>query len=206
MSTQIGGSTTTPRGEPPGERLFPLWAQRALAIVGALALLGLLIAIGTQIAATQPSGTPVRVVPAQAGPYPLTVSLYKDPADAGYALPFAIAPARPVNGALRYSVLSLPHPGVDATPISGSVTPDPRVPNRATGTIEITVQGEWELNIVVDGPAGRGIANIPVTATAPPGLPGWIAWLIGLIPAIGLALFFAAQRRRAAERVPTGAA
>lgn len=175
-----------------------LWAQRALAVVAAVALLVLLVAIGMQVAATQPPSTPARTVSVAAGPYPLTVGLAKDPADAGYALPFTIAPAQPVNGRLTYTVSSIPAKGVDATPVNGSVTPDPKAPNRVTGTVEITVQGAWDLRIVVDGPSGTGVANVPMLAKAPPPLPAWVAWLIGLVPVIGLALFFNAQRQRPA--------
>lgn len=185
----------------PGVSGMPLWAQRALVGVAALALVILLVAIGMQIAATQPASTPARVVSVSAGPYPLSVSLSKDPADAGYTLPFAIAPAHPIAGTLRYTVTSIPDEGVDATPVNGAVTPDPKTPNRVTGTVEITVQGAWSLRVVVDGPSGSGAADVPITAKAPPPLPGWVAWPIGLIPVIGLALFFYTQRRARREPV-----
>ncbi len=174
---------------------MPRWAQQALAAVGALALVGLLFVIGLQVAATQRGSTPAKVVGAQAGPYPLTVSLYKDPADAGFALPFAIAPAQPTRGSLTYSVMSIPGARVDATAVNASLSPDPRRPNGVTGTVEITVQGTWFLRIEVDGPSGRGLAWVPLTAKPPLMIPVWIAWPIGLIPTVGLALFFLAQRR-----------
>lgn len=192
-------TTSTRSAAPVG---MPMWAQRALAGVAALALLVLLFAIGKQIAATQPASTPAAVVPAQAGPYALTVALSQDPADAGYALPYAISPTSPVNGTLTYSVMAIPDAGVDATPVNGAVTPDPKAPNRVTGTVEITVQGDWDLHIIVDGPRGQGIADVPIVAKAPPPLPGWIAWPIGLIPAIGLALFFLYQRRASRNQPP----
>lgn len=193
-------TTSTPRTRSTATASMPPWAQRALAGVAAFALLVLLFAIGKQIAATQPASTPAEVVPARAGPYALTVALSKNPADAGYALPYAIAPSSPVNGTLTYTVMAIPDQGVDATPVNGAVTPDAKSPNRVTGTVEITVQGAWTLRIIVDGPQGQGIAGVPIVAKAPPPLPGWIAWPIGLIPAIGLALFFLYQRRAARER------
>jgi hypothetical protein len=172
------------------------WAQRALAAAAALTLVGLLIAIALQIAATQPGRMPARVVGVLAGPYPLDVSLYKDPAVAGYALPIAIAPSQPVRGPLTYTVMSVPGPGVDATPVNASLSPNPQTINGALGAVEITVQGQWFLHIAVDGPNGSGFAFVPITAKPAVVIPGWIAWPIGLIPAIGLALFFLAQRPR----------
>jgi len=171
-------------------------AQQALAVVGALALLGLLAAIGSQVAALFHGATPARVVETSAGPYALKVSLYKDPADAGYALPFAIAPASPVQGALSYTVTSIPGAGVDATPVNGSVGRDPSTPDGVTGTVEVTVRGPWTLRVAVDGPRGHGVADVPIMATAPPPLPYWFAWLLGLLPAAGIAWFFIAERRR----------
>ena len=175
-------------------------AQRALAVAGALALLGLLAAIGFQVAALFHGATPARVVQATAGPYALKVSLYRYPADAGYALPFAIAPAAPIQGPLTYTVMSVPGEGVDATPVSGGVGRDPAVPGGVTGTVEITVRGPWTLRIVVDGPKGPGVAEVPITATAPPPLPTWIAWPLGLLPAAGIAWFIFTQRMRPARQ------
>jgi hypothetical protein len=185
---------------PAGQRVSVLsmlrWAQRALAAAAVLTLLGLLVAIGLQIAATQPGTTPAKVVDVQAGPYPLRVSLYKDPADAGYPLPVAISPAQPAQGPLTYTVLSVPGSGVDATAVNASLGADPRTPNGVVGAVEITVQGPWVLRIMVDGPSGSGSASVPITAKPAVVIPPWIAWPIGLIPALGLTLFVLAQRTR----------
>jgi hypothetical protein len=172
------------------------WAQRALAAAAALTLLGLLVAIGLQIVATQPGSKPARVVGVHAGPYPLTVSLYRDPAVAGYALPIAIAPSQPVRGPLTYAVMSVPGLGVDATPVNASLGADPQTIYGAVGAVEITVQGPWFLRIAVDGPDGSGVASVSITAKPAVVIPAWIAWPIGLIPAIGLTLFFLAQHLR----------
>jgi hypothetical protein len=207
MSSQI---TRAPNRAPVDDIIAGItsrWAQRALAVAAALALVGLLFAIGLQVAATQPGSTPAKVVSAQAGAYPLSVSLYKDPADAGYALPFAIAPSQSIAGPLTYSITAIPNRdlGVDATPVNGVISRNPHVANGITGTVEITVQGPWDLQITVDGPAGHGVAFVPITAKPAVVIPTWIAWPIGLLPAIGLALFFLAQRRRSAEPAPTDA-
>src|SRR5438067_1770007 len=170
--------------------------QRILLVVGVLALLAVIGEIAFSIAATMHGNTPARVVHVNAGPYPLTVSLYKDPANAGYALPFAIAPQQPVSGVLTYDVSSLPHTAVPATPVRASLSPDPNVPNGVQGTAEITVQGTWVLHIVMNGPAGPGQVEVPIMATAPPAIPDWTGWLIGLIPLYGVLAFLLTQRSR----------
>ena len=189
-------STNMTTGQQVAGGALSRWGQRALAAVAALTLLGLLVAIALQIVATQPGNTPAKVVGVQAGPYPLSVSLYKDPADAGYALPIALAPAHPVQGPLTYTVQSVPGPGVDATAVNASLGADARTVNGMVGAVEITVQGPWFLRITVDGPAGSGSAMVPITAKPAVVIPPWIAWPIGLVPALGLTLFFLAQRAR----------
>lgn len=179
---------------------MPLWAQWGLTAAGVLALVVLLAAIALQVAATQPASTPAKVVSVNTGHYALTVSLSRDPAQAGYALPFTIAPAQPVNGRLTYTVSAVPGVGVDATPVTASLTPDATVANRVSGTVEITVRGPWTLHISVDGPAGLGTGDVPITAQAAGVIPGWIAWVIGLVPVIGIALYVRAQRRPAGMR------
>ncbi len=172
-------------------RLF----QFLLLTVGVVALLALGGEIIYSIAATTHGSTPARVVQVQAGPYPLTVSLYTYPAHAGYALPFAIAPRQSIRGALTYEVSSIPDPSdVPATPVRASLSADPNVPGGVQGAAEITVQGTWALDIVVTGSAGRGEVSVPIVATAPPAIPTWLGWVIGGIPLYGLLIFLAMQR------------
>jgi hypothetical protein len=178
--------------------------QFLLLAVGVILLLVVGGEIIYSIAATTHGSTPARVVQAQAGPYPLTVSLYTDPARASYALPFAIAPQRPTSGALTYSVTSVPDPSdVPATPIRASLSPDPNVRNGVQGAAEITVQGTWNLDIIVTGSAGQGEAFVPITATAPPAIPTWLGWTIGFIPLYGLLVFLLMQRGRKASKQDT---
>src|SRR5579862_6880845 len=98
--------------------------QKILLVAGVLALIVLVLEIVLSVQATVPDSTPVRVVHVNAGPYPLTVSLYQDPANAGFALPFAIAPAQTVHGTLTFDVSSIPAQGVSATPVHASLSPD----------------------------------------------------------------------------------
>ena len=175
--------------------------QFLLLAVGVIALLAVGGEIIFSIAATTHGSTPARVVQVQAGPYPLTVSLYTYPAHASYALPFAIAPRQSIHGTLTYEVSSIPDPSdVPATPVRASLSPDPNVPGGVQGDAEITVQGQWTLDILVTGSAGQGEASIPILATAPPAIPTWLGWVIGGIPLYGLLLFLLMQRGRKARQ------
>jgi hypothetical protein len=84
--------------------------------------------------------------------------------------------------------------------VNAVLTRDPRRIDGVLGTVEITVRGPWTLSITVDGPAGPESWAVPITAQASGVIPGWIAWLIGLVPAVGIAFFFVAQRRATRTR------
>ena len=170
--------------------------QRLLLALGVLALLALVAEIGLSLGATTHGNAPARVVQINAGPYPLTVSLYKEPALAGFALPFAIAPQQPSEGKLTFDVSSMPDYGLHATPVHASLSPDPKVSGAVQGTAEITVQGSWSLAITVNGPQGSATVSVPIEATAPPAIPDWLGWLIGCIPIYGLLIFLLTQRAR----------
>lgn len=170
--------------------------QKVLLVVGVIALVALVVEISLSVAATMHGSTPKRVVHVMAGPYALQVSLYDDPANAGFALPFAIAPQPPMHGSLTYDVTSLPDEGIHATPVHASIGPDANVAGGVQGDAEIPVQGQWFLHIIVNGSAGEGVADVPITATAPPAIPGWLGWVIGYIPLVGLVVFVGMQYRR----------
>ncbi len=181
---------------------MPKLLQRLLLLVGVVALLVVLIELGFSVAATTHGSTPVRVVHVNAGPYPLTVNLYKDPANAGYALPFSIAPQQGISGTLTYDVFSVPAHGIHATPVRAGLSSDANVHNGVQGTAEITVQGNWTLQITVAGPSGTSVANVPIVATAPPAIPLWLGWLIGLLPIYGLLAFLLTQRSKKKQVFP----
>ena len=166
--------------------------QYLLLVVGVIALIAVLVDLGVSIAATTHGNTPVRVVRVTAGPYPLTLNLYKYPADAGYALPFAITPQ--TQDTLTYNVTSVPAHGIHATPVRAGLTPDGH--NGINGAAEIPVMGNWTLHIIVHGALGTGSVDVPIVAVAPPAIPLWLGWLIGLIPIYGLFAFLLSQRRR----------
>lgn len=180
--------------------------QFLLLAFGVIALLAVVGEIIYSIAATTHGNTPARILQVRAGPYPLTVSLYTYPAHASYALPFAIAPQQTINGNLAYEVTSIPDESdVPATPVRASLSPDSNVRNGVQGDAEITVQGNWFLEIVVTGSAGQGEAVVPIIATAPPAIPTWLGWVIGFIPLYGLALLLLSQRGRETKREQTAA-
>jgi hypothetical protein len=174
---------------------MPLLAQRLLLAAGLLALAALLVEIGLSVAATTHGSQPARVVQVDAGPYPLRVSLYTDPARAGFAVPFAIAPVGQ-SGGLTFAVTSQPGRGVPATPISDPVTADQGVPGGVQGAAEVPVQGRWSLAIGVDGPRGHADTEVQFQAAAPPAIPDWLGWVIGFIPFYGLIGFLVLQRPR----------
>jgi hypothetical protein len=165
--------------------------QRVLLAIGVIALLVLVLEIVLSVEATQPGSTPAQVVHMNAGPYPLTVNLYKDPANAGFALPFSITTQQIKASGLSFVVSSIPARGVDATSIRAGLT---TTTQGVQGAAEITVQGSWTLHIVVRGPAGQGSADVPILAEAPPAIPHWLGWFIGFIPLYGLLLFLLMQR------------
>jgi hypothetical protein len=175
--------------------------QFMLLVLGVLALVVLLADIVYSIQATTRSGSPVRVEEVKAGSYDLLVSFYKYPANAGYALPFAIAPKQPVQGTLTYQVNSIPSRGVDATPIRAGLSTDPNIKNGVQGTAEVTVHGDWSMRIAVAGPSGPATGSVDLPVIAPPTLPVWLGWFVGLVPLYGLLGFVLLLRNRKASVV-----
>lgn len=188
--------------------------QKFLLALGIVALLFLLVEIAASLAATQHGSTPARVDHIEAGPYRFTVNLYDYPARAGFTLPFTIAPQGATGGSWNYSVTSMPQGSQNengkivmegnrtATPIRDSISPDPQVPGGIQGNAEITVQGQWDLQVVVDGPSGQQTFAVPVTATTLPAIPHRLGWAIGFIPVCGIVLFLLLQagfKRRARQ-------
>ncbi len=179
-----------------------LLLQRILLFMGVLALLSVVIDGGISIAATIPGSTPPHVSHVSAGSYQLTVDMYTYPANAGYAMPFAVVPAQPVSGSLTYHITSYPGVGVDANPVRATFSADPQVHNRVQGAAEITVKGPWTLQVQVDGPLGQGTVSVPLVANALPPIPTWLGWAIGFLPFYVLGLFFLVQLTGRTEPEP----
>src|SRR5256885_11567583 len=178
--------------------------QRMFLILGVVGLAVVLVDLVISIAATFPGTTPARVDHVTAGTYHLAVSLYTNPANAGYALAFAVAPTQAVDGSLTYHTSSLPGKGVDATPIRATFHADPNVRNGIQGAAEITVKGPWTLQVTVNGAAGQGVANIPITAVAPPPIPLWLRRAIRVVPFFLFCGFFVLQLAPGNKKHQTG--
>jgi hypothetical protein len=127
---------------------------------------------------------------------------YNDPITAGDALPFALAVGPRPQGTLTYQVTASPGPGVPGSLSQGDVSAQQSTPYGVPGSITLVTRGSWMLHIVITGPAGRGEAAIPLAAVAPPAMPTWLAWNIGLLPAYGLLLFWVVQTRRTTKQRP----
>lgn len=140
-------------------------------------------------------GTPVRFINTTAGPYQLRLALYNDPLPAGDALPFNIA-AIGTQEPLTYTVTATPNAGVAGSVAQGDVNMQQNTPYGVPGSISLVTRGDWTLHIVVNGPAGQGEATVPVTAVAPPAIPVWLAWIIGLLPLAGLVILWSMQWRQ----------
>ena len=167
--------------------------QKLLLALGVIALTFLLIEITVSLAAAQQGNTPVRVDTVVAGPYHFKVSLFADPAQAGFALPFTIAPQGHTRGQWTYQVTSFYQGKLTATPVRDSVSPDPNIPGGVQGDAEITVQGPWHLQVIVDGPAGQQTFAVPVTAVTLPPAPAWLGWGLGFLPIYGILVFLCMQ-------------
>jgi hypothetical protein len=166
--------------------------------VGALIVTG--AAFYQIVLASTIHGAPVRFIDAQAGPYSLKLALYSDSIQAGDVIPFNIAVAPGTQGPLTYQVTASPGPDVPASLAQGDVNAQQSTPYGVPGSITLVTRGDWTLHIVVSGSAGQGEAAIPLTAVAPPAIPAWLAWTIGLLPLYGLLLFWVVQSRRAARQ------
>jgi hypothetical protein len=186
--------------------------RKATQIFLFLFAVGALIATGwafyTIVLSATIHGAPVRFVDTKAGAYPLKVAFYNDPINAGDAIPFAIASASGAQG-LRYTVTATPGPGVSGSLTQSNMATQQSTPYGTPGSITFVTRGNWTMHIVVSGSAGQGQAGIPITAVAPPAIPTWLAWNIGLLPLYGFLIFWGTQvvrkRSKSATTVEYGA-
>ena len=168
-------------------------------LIGAIASLIIVMVVLLQvILSPYVHGGPARVVAVNAGPYPLKVTFYADPASAGYALPFAIQSE--IHGPLTYDISARPARGTVGSIVHGDINMKATNTEGMPGSVNITVRGNWILQIVVAGSAGEGQANIPFQAVAPPAIPSRVAMLIGLLPIYGIVLFLLVQSKRNVQR------
>jgi hypothetical protein len=126
----------------------------------------------------------------------MKVAFYNNPINAGDAIPFALAPASGAKRSLHYTVTATPGPGVSGTLTQSDIDTQQSTPYGTPGSITFVTRGDWTMHLVVNGSAGQGHADIPITAVAPPAIPAWLAWNIGLLPVYGLLVFWIMQIRR----------
>ena len=172
---------------------------RTLALCTVLALLAL-----SGAPAHAQSGAPLKTIDVQVGSYPLQVSYYNE-VQGGGALQFGIAPQP--GGAVpgSYVVMAVPGTIVNAVPVRASVGPDPERPGGVRGSVYLPVSGQWMLSVDVIGPLGHAVEDVPILAAAPPAIPVWLGWLIGLLPVWAIVGFVIWQARRATTPRPTPA-
>lgn len=163
--------------------------SRLLPTMRAGCLLVLLLAGAGSVQAH--GGEPLNTIRARVGPYPVVIEYYSAPRG-GEPLLFAIRPETPPTGALRYQVT--------AVPVTAGLEPDPDDPTGIHGRVILPVSGQWLLSITIDGPLGAASREAPIVAGAPPAIPTWLGWLIGLIPTGAMLSFLATQALRAERR------
>ena len=169
--------------------------MRPLRTIALCAMLALL-ALGGAPAYAQAS-QPLKTIDVQVGSYPLRVSYYSE-VQGGGALEFGIAPQP--GGAVpgSYVVMAVPGTTVNAVPVRASLERDPERPGGVRGSVNLPVSGQWMLSVDVIGPLGHAAADVPILAAAPPAIPVWLGWLIGLLPVWVLVGFVLWQARRSA--------
>ncbi len=177
-----------------------IW-QFALLIGAIVSLVVVIIVLLQVVLSPYIHGGPARIVNVNAGPYPLKMTFYANPANAGYALPFAIQSG--VSN-LTYDVSARPGTNTIGSIVHGNVNTGTTTADGIPGNVNITVRGSWILSITVDGPSGQGVANIAFSAAAPPAIPAWFAWLIGFIPLYGIVAFLLVRKKHNQKKPDQG--
>lgn len=139
---------------------------------------------------------PLRTVESRIGPYPMVIAYYSEPRG-GQALVFSVEPTTNVPSDLRYTVTAIPGTTVDAVPVRARLLTTPDHPGGVEGSVHLPVSGQWLLQIEIAGPYGLSSEDVPVLAGAPPAIPQWLGWLIGLTPVWAMLTVVALGTRRA---------
>jgi hypothetical protein len=143
---------------------------------------------------------PLKTIHGRVGPYPVAISYFGEPTG-GFDLAFTIAPDASLGlppGAITYAVVAVPGTTTNAVPVAARLEADPDNPAGVAGAVNLPVSGDWYLHIEMDGPLGHFDHDAPILAGAPPAIPEWAGWLVGLVPVAVALGFIGAQARRAA--------
>jgi|GEM_PF-2123081 len=93
----------------------------------------------------------------------------------------------------RLEVDVIPSRGTSATTVKYTDDNGDRV--RRQTKIHFPIGGSWTIQVIIQGQVNNGYLRLPATVEAPPKLPDWLAWVIGLSPLIGLIGFAIGQWR-----------
>ncbi len=133
-----------------------------------------------------------RIDTIQGGPYSIMVGTMMDPPTVETPLEITIIAANgaPTLKGASVTLTAVPGLGTDgATSKPYAMTPEPAEPASFETKIPLPVRGAWILRLDVDGPAGKGTANLNINVAAPAAMPVWLGWLIGMSPSLGLVWF-----------------
>lgn len=140
---------------------------------------------------------PDRVEERRAGPYRLEIAIFDPRPSVARPVRFAVRglPGGATLDGATVIALGVPGPETDAVPTRPTaLEPSRDFRGSLEGSVPMWVQGAWELEVRVQGPAGAGAARLPVAVIASHAVPSWLAWAIGLSPLLGLAWFAWWQR------------
>lgn len=139
----------------------------------------------------------VRIEERKAGPYNLEIRLYDERPSVQRPLRLmvrALGGSLPLTDAVITAV-GVPGPETFAVPTRPvRLHPSAELPGGYAGELLLSVRGAWDLEVHVAAPGGVGMTRVPLSVTAPYVVPGWVGWLVGLSPLIGLAWFAWWQR------------
>jgi hypothetical protein len=130
---------------------------------------------------------PARQELVSAGSYLITVSLDSDPPYVDREMQVMV---RPDDASLQLTGQVIAQPGLgneNAQPLRFDLQSSSTASGALETKIHIPVRGAWDIVISLDGPAGNGIAKIPVVVAAPGAIPVWLAWLVGSSPLLFVA-------------------
>jgi hypothetical protein len=165
----------------------------------------LMLLVGERVADAH--GGPLKTVHGRVGPYPVAINYYGEPIG-GLDLVFTIVPDASLGlppGAITYAAVAVPGTTTNAVPVAARLEADPDNPAGVAGTVNLPVSGDWLLHIEMDGPLGHFDYDFPILAGAPPAVPEWAGWLVGLLPVAVALGFIGSQARRAAPPSSAGA-
>jgi len=124
---------------------------------------------------------PLRSADVRVGPHAMTVTYHTEPRGGG-VLEFVIHPAGAPADTI-FEVQAVPGSATAAVPVRAELEPQS---DHIEGRVTLPVSGQWLLEITASNPAPGGptVAQgfAPVLAGAPPVIPVWLGWLIGLLP------------------------